>query len=529
MKGQKFKKPKKVTLVGICVRRLLIYLFFMLILYQGVTVTMDRLWSYSFPEISDYLSYSAFLSKDKFNRIPKEQFANCDILIFGEKGQVIYSSDEQVQVAVSSDELHYIPELYDNYYYSVMSGEDNDVWVFRIETDEEKGTSEISDFCRVDSDYNIIEGSLFNGEKSLTERTLRFLQGNYSSSRSIVKYEYTNCDDEKRTLVFMAPTSTSRAIEAYFHRENLLWLLVLLIGLAGLLITAIAIARRVRKSLLPLNTMIEDYSTYNEIRETVIIPGELTSIEESFIDMTEKLETASRHRLEAEQEKNRMIADLSHDLKSPLTVIQGYAQALESGRVNGTDTQKYLNLIRKKADISVAMINNLMQYATMEHPDYQMNPEQIDFCEFLRVCLAERYEELEDRKIELQLELPEEPVYYPIDRRIMGSVMENLINNTIRYNEGPITLFLSLFVTEKEVVVMFADSGAGIPEEIRKDVFKPFVTGDKARTSGKGTGIGMSIIRRGVEMHGGKVELLDPQGNKFSTIFEMRFPLQKTD
>ena len=125
----------------------------------------------------------------------------------------------------------------------------------------------------------------------------------------------------------------------------------------------------------------------------------------------------------------------------------------------------------------------------------------------------------------LEPEIPEEAIFTKIDPNLMRRVFDNLTENTMKHNEQGTTIYFLLQSEKTKLRLLVADNGCGISEEIRETVFEPFVTGNSARTSGSGTGLGMGITQKIVELHNGTIRLVNPPENGWSTEFEIRLPL----
>ena len=125
----------------------------------------------------------------------------------------------------------------------------------------------------------------------------------------------------------------------------------------------------------------------------------------------------------------------------------------------------------------------------------------------VRDYFAGRYQELELKGFVPEADIPEEPMYAMVDHRLMVRVLDNLINNAVSYNP-PGTRILVAVKREGEMIrLLVADSGCGIPKEMRETLFQPFVTGDEARTGSHGSGLGLAIVKTIVELHGGNIKM----------------------
>lgn len=226
--------------------------------------------------------------------------------------------------------------------------------------------------------------------------------------------------------------------------------------------------------------------------------------------------------------RQKMLADISHDLKTPITVIQGYSKAVADGIVPAENREKYLNTIYQKANHLSDLINEFYDYSRLEHPQFKLKSEPGDLSEYLREYVAGKYEELELGGYELDVDIPEQPVYTRFDHVELHRVFDNIITNAVKHNASPTTLYVSMeYLKEKNYVrICLGDNGVGIPEQLREHLFDPFVVGDESRNSKHGTGLGLSVARRVVEAHGGTIRLVDEKETSWSTLYEILLPLK---
>ena len=216
-----------------------------------------------------------------------------------------------------------------------------------------------------------------------------------------------------------------------------------------------------------------------------------------------------------------MLADISHDLKTPITVIQGYAKAINDGITDEATQRRYLDLIYKKSITVTELINTFHEYSKLDHPDFRAVRTQGDLCELFREYLAIKYEELDIAGYELETDIPDEPIMFSFDAGQLRRVFENLLSNCIKYNSSGTVLYASIKDNGSDIVIGIGDNGKGIPEAVRANIFEPFVVGSESRTDGKGSGLGLAICKRIVEAHGGKIALAE--STEWSTLYEMTF------
>ena len=248
-------------------------------------------------------------------------------------------------------------------------------------------------------------------------------------------------------------------------------------------------------------------------------PQEFCDICDSFNDMSKKLYDSEQKRKKLEEDKQQMLADISHDLKTPITVIKGYSKAICDNLVDEDEIDQYLMTINRKADDLDELINTFHEYSKMDHPNYNFKFEKTDICEFTRIYLAQKYEELYLSGVEIEVDIPEEIIYCSIDKLQIKRVFDNLVSNAQKHNKNQISILFRVEKYEDKVKINIADNGYGIPEEIKNEIFEPFVVGEKSRTK-KGSGLGLAISKKIIEAHKGSIKLVKSKEN-YNTEFEI--------
>lgn len=258
---------------------------------------------------------------------------------------------------------------------------------------------------------------------------------------------------------------------------------------------------------------------------------EFDSICHSYNRMVERLQKSEQSRSRLEGQRRQMTADISHDLKTPITVIRGYAKALSDGVTDEEAQQKYLDAIYTKTEMVAELIDTFHEYSKLDHPQFGFEMKEGNLCEYFREYLAMKYEELDLAGFELEAELPDEPIIFTFDHQQFKRVFENLITNSFRHNKAGTTIFASITDDRNAVVIHIGDNGKGIPKELRETIFEPFVVGSRSRTANKGSGLGLAISKRIVEAHGGVISLIDDPAGIQKTLYEivLKKPAEKAE
>ncbi|MCR3956277.1 MAG: HAMP domain-containing histidine kinase [Gudongella sp.] len=272
-----------------------------------------------------------------------------------------------------------------------------------------------------------------------------------------------------------------------------------------------------RKIMSPLNEMNKgfkkimkgDYSTRLDFKGNI----EFEEIRDAFNYMTERLEKAELENKSISESKKRLLLDISHDLRTPTTTIQGYAEALQSGMVEKEEDQKkYLSYIHEKSKVVTNLVDTLFKYTKLDSSVYDLNKKEADLAEFLRNVVISFYGELEDKSFSLDINIPEEEVLFSFDEIELERALDNIIGNIIKYNREGTTLSVSLSENGEGIELVIEDNGIGISEEIKESIFNALVRGDNARKSDGGTGLGLAISKKIIELHGGSISLDSEEG-----------------
>ena len=227
--------------------------------------------------------------------------------------------------------------------------------------------------------------------------------------------------------------------------------------------------------------------------------------------MVNKLESSEEERNKLIKDKQSMLADISHDLKTPITTIQGYSKALADGVISPEEYEKYFNIIYSKANRLTELINIFYEYSKLEHPNFKLVLEDVDLAEYLREYIAIKYEDILENGFNIEVDIPEKVMKCKIDKIQFQRVLDNILGNAMKHNPVGTRIYVAL--SNKDEV--------GIPQEIINDIFSPFIVGDESRNTKQGSGLGLAITKTIVEMHNGTIKLNRSLKRKYQTVFEI--------
>ncbi len=230
-------------------------------------------------------------------------------------------------------------------------------------------------------------------------------------------------------------------------------------------------------------------------------------MEQTVHRLMERLKEADAQKKRTEGEKELLIIGMAHDLKTPITTIRGYSQALRDDVIQDEMQKKeYLEAINRKAVQLDTLINLLFEYVSLGTAAYEFKLERVDIVEIIKENIGLFYTDFEEKKIHFTFELPESPVYIMADRKQLSRVFENLYGNALKHNHDGDTIHTEVKLGKK-LVIYVEDTGDPIPEDIADSLFEPFVTGEHSRKPGSGNGLGLSIASKIMELHNGRLFL----------------------
>lgn len=242
---------------------------------------------------------------------------------------------------------------------------------------------------------------------------------------------------------------------------------------------------------------------------------------EPFMDM---IEQQHEEILRSANMRVEFTANVSHELKTPLTSISGYAELIESGMAQGEQAKTFAAEIHKSANRLLTLINDIIRLSQMDAsmPDLKFEP--VDLAQIA----TNTFEQLEmsARKADVTLQLDAKPAMVEADRQMMDELLYNLCDNAIRYNVHGGSVKLEVRPIRDKVIVCVQDTGIGISPENQEHVFERFYRVDKSRSKATGgTGLGLAIVKHIAVKHNAQIELESElgRGTKISVIFERCF------
>ena len=278
----------------------------------------------------------------------------------------------------------------------------------------------------------------------------------------------------------------------------------------GMLMACIAwlLARyQVKKLIRPMNTLDLENPLENDVYE------ELSPL-------LLRIDQQNKEKAKVEQMRKEFSANVSHELKTPLTSISGYAEIMMNGMVRQEDMPEFSQRIYQEASRMITLVGDIIKLSKLDEGSIELEKEEVDLYALSREVVSRLA--LQAEKKQVHLEVTGEHVMLNGIRQIINEMIYNICENAIKYNVPGGTVSVWAGNTLKGRMVIVQDTGIGIPQEHKERIFERFYRVDKShsRESG-GTGLGLSIVKHGAILHGAdiQVESTPEEGTKMELNF----------
>ena len=247
----------------------------------------------------------------------------------------------------------------------------------------------------------------------------------------------------------------------------------------------------------------------------------------TYEELTPFLEAMDRQNKEKEAVANmrkEFSANVSHELKTPLTSISGYAEIMKNGMVRPADIPLFSERIYKEARRLITLVEDIIKLSKLDEESVELEKEEVDLYELTREIISRLSPQAAQKNI--RMEVTGEPVKYFGIRQILDEMIYNVCENAVKYNvdNGRVSVWVGNTLEGPKVTV--SDTGIGIPKEHHERIFERFYRVDKSHSKERGgTGLGLSIVKHGALLHGAKVTVDSMPGR--GTKIEIQFPKEE--
>lgn len=299
----------------------------------------------------------------------------------------------------------------------------------------------------------------------------------------------------------------SKTVDTAFRTAMKVFPAMGMIALIMLIFAGILVKWQVTRLIRPINRLDLENPLENDVYE------ELTPLLQSIDKQNKEKDAVANMRKE-------FSANVSHELKTPLTSISGYAEIMKSGLVKPEDMKGFAERIYNEARRLITLVEDIIKLSKLDEGNVQLEKEEVDLYKLTREILTRLSPQAAKRKV--HVEVTGEPVEYVGIRQILDEMIYNICENAIKYNKegGKLIVWVGNTLQGKKVCV--TDTGIGIPENETDRIFERFYRVDKSHSKETGgTGLGLSIVKHGAMLHGAKIHVDSKlgEGTKIELIF----------
>jgi len=288
---------------------------------------------------------------------------------------------------------------------------------------------------------------------------------------------------------------------------------------AGLLGAVVAwfIARAQTQPIRVIRQAVVDFAKGDFSRRVEIRSGsnELRELGDSVNCMADELSNL-------EESRKAFVSNVSHELRSPLTSMQGYIQAMLDGTIPPEEHPRYMQVVQDETQRLTKLVGDLLKLSRYESGKIPLNISRFDINELLRRCIIGFGARLDEKNVDVHVDLPDGECYVMADPDRISQVLVNLTDNALKFlPQAGGELRISVRPEGRTVSVRIADNGPGIAAADLPHIFDRFYKADKAHTAGMGTGLGLSIVRRIINDHGQHISVVSNEGEGAAFTFTL--------
>ena len=289
------------------------------------------------------------------------------------------------------------------------------------------------------------------------------------------------------------------------------------------MMTSIFFIQRVKKKIAEMTDALVDVKNGNGNRRILSAANELTAplayeINEIVVFYESRLSIVRQ----TEETNRQLMTSLSHDVRTPLTTLIGYLDAAHKGIVRGKERDDYIETARRKAHDLKEYIDVLFDWFKLNSDEFVLEIHSVETAELTRNILIDWIPIFEDKQVDYDIDISEQPVRVMLDVDSYIRIINNLIQNVIAHSHAD-KIKITLSKKKNSMELILADNGVGIEKEDLKHIFERLYKCDKGRAE-KGSGLGLSIVHQLVEKMGGSIAVESVSGK--GTAFTLLFPLE---
>ena len=333
------------------------------------------------------------------------------------------------------------------------------------------------------------------------------LGGLYEQKRLVVGVPVVNRETDQTVGVVYAVSLSTSADSMWQGFVGLFFMTAFVVLMIAFMASSITAMRQVQ----PIREMVQATRQYAEGDFDVRMKDygrndEMGELAASFNNMAETLQQTERQRRE-------FIANISHELKTPMTTIAGYTDGILDGTIPPENERQYLQIISDESRRLSRLVRRMLDVSQLQVMDPLKNGSHFDICESMRRVLISMEKKITDRHLDVDADIPEEPILVRGDNDMITQVIYNLLENATKFAREGTTLYLGVTTIDGKARVTVRNLGDTIPAEELPLLFERFHKSDKSRSEDKdGVGLGLYIVKTILEQHKEKISVTSENG-----------------
>ena len=356
------------------------------------------------------------------------------------------------------------------------------------------------------------------GEKALYQGRSN-INGTYSVKKFAVAVPVLSSESQLVGIV-LAVMDESEIMQVWRSFIGMFLMTSAIILLISFLASSVTSMRQIK----PITDMVQATRAYAAGDFDVRIPeldrsDEIGELAQSFNAMADSL-------AETERQRRDFIANVSHELKTPMTTIAGYTDGILDGTIPPEKERKYLQIISDESRRLSRLVRRMLDISQIQ--SQEMKKEDFDLCESMRLALLSMEQKITDRELDVEADIPEEPVMVEGVNDLITQVIYNLLENATKFAAPHSSLYLGLAVHGEKAVVTVRNVGQTIPAEEIPLLFERFHKSDKSRSEDKdGYGLGLYVVKTILSQHKEQITVTSENGvTAFSFTVQMAHPMR---
>ena len=333
------------------------------------------------------------------------------------------------------------------------------------------------------------------------------LGGLYEQKRMVVGVPVVNRDTDRTVGVVYAVSLSTSADTMWQGFVGLFFMTAFVVLMIAFMASSITAMRQVQ----PIREMVQATRQYAEGDFDVRMKDygqrdEMGELAASFNNMAESLQQTERQRRE-------FIANISHELKTPMTTIAGYTDGILDGTIPPENERQYLQIISNESRRLSRLVRRMLDVSQLQVMDPLKSGSHFDICESMRRVLISMEKKITDRHLDVDADIPEEPILVRGDNDMITQVIYNLLENATKFAREGTTLYLGVTTIDGKARVTVRNLGDTIPAEELPLLLERFHKSDKSRSEDKdGVGLGLYIVKTILEQHKEKINVTSENG-----------------